>query len=124
MILMGIVTLLYEYTRNDYISLFFATVLLIGIYGILFFDETTYFHFLFATFIFLSIFGFMITHCYRRKGLLCTPLNILLFLQVVFLLCIFVLLMFPSICLFTFFGVEVCLVINFAVFYLYLHFDQ
>ena len=119
MILMGIGTLIYEYTRNDKVSLFCIIGLLIGIYGILFFDETTYYHYLFATLIFFSIFGFMVSHCDKKKDII---LYFMLFLQVFFILGIFIFLLFPSICLFDFFCGEVCLVINFAVFYLYLHF--
>jgi hypothetical protein len=50
MVLMGIGTLLYEFERNDIHSQVLICLLLIGIYGLIFVNETHTVHFLFAFF--------------------------------------------------------------------------
>lgn len=103
MILMGVATLFYEYKRNDSLSFFLITWLLMGIYGILVFDETTHSHQGFALLVFFSMVGFMMHHCYEKKeaflvgGILGMAIG-----------------------LFDFFWGEVFLIGCFAVFYLYL----
>lgn len=127
MIWMGIGTLLYEYTRKDDVSFFFIVWLLVGIYGVLFFDETTDIHYYFAVMVFSSIFGFMLNHCHKKKDSLLYGMFVLqtiLFLYVLFLFVGPAILQTGYFILFDFFCGEVALVANFAFFYLYLHFFE
>jgi hypothetical protein len=59
MALMGVFTIAYELKRNDLFSVAAIGVLLLGIYGLITFDETTNLHYVFATSAFLAIFAFM-----------------------------------------------------------------
>lgn len=115
MVLMGIGTLLYEYNRNDTWCFFFILWLLIGIYGVLNFDETTIPHYGFAVLVFCSIFGFMIYNCHKKKDFY---LFFMLFFQILFLIFTFCSNFFVS---HIFYG-EVFMIIQFAIFYFYLHF--
>jgi len=118
MIAMGVFTIYYELNRSDKRSLISIFCLLVGIYGVIIYhnkkNETL--HYLFATIVFLSILGFMIHHCYETKSVI---LQILLSIQILFL--VFLIINFSN----TnniFFISEVSLILNFALFYLYLHF--
>lgn len=114
MFLMGIGTLLYEIERNDTYSTLLIGILLIGIYGLLFMNESHTIHYFFAFLVFLSILVFMIRHCYVTE---CDViLSSSLFVAIVVLLCI-VAQMNKNI----FYG-EIIYLFNFAFFYLYLHF--
>lgn len=113
MFIMGIFTILYEIIRNDYKSLFIISFLLLGIYGIIYIDETNKFHYLFATIIFLSIIFFMIHHYYITNN---NILLYLLYLQIL-LLSITILSFGKKL----FFLSEVFFILNFAIYYLYLH---
>jgi hypothetical protein len=114
MFLMGIGTLLYEMKRNDTYSTLFIGILLIGIYGLLFMNESHTIHYFFAFLVFLSILLFMIRHCYVTG---CDMiLSSSLVVAMITLLCIIVQ-MNKNI----FYG-EIIYLLNFAFFYLYLHF--
>ena len=115
MIFMGIFTILYEIARNDNISLACIVSLLIGIYGVIKIDETNNTHYVFAAVVFLSIICFMINHYYVTA---CDILYFLLFLQILFLC--FTIINITSYSLFIY-G-EILFILNFAVFYLYLHY--
>lgn len=109
---MGWFTLWYEYERGDLISFGYITLLL-GIYGLLWMDESHTIHYLFATCVFVSILGFMYHHW--NRGRIFTGLFLLQFVTSIMLLYymnddIF----FP----------EVILIANFAVYYLCLHFME
>lgn len=117
MALMGIGTMLYEYNRNDKGCFFFIFWLLVGIYGVLFFEETTIPHYGFAGLVFSSIIGFMIYNCDKKRDFY---LFFMLFFQILFFLF--------TVCshfLFShiFYG-ETFMILQFAVFYLYLHFYE
>ena len=58
MFLMGIGTLLYELERNDNYSQIIICVLLIGIYGLIYVNETYTIHYYFAFLVFISILFF------------------------------------------------------------------
>ena len=110
---MGFFTILYEIQRNDHRSLLIITLLLFGIYGVININETNNYHYLFAGIIFLSIIIFMIHHYYITNS------NILLYL-----LYIQIILLLMTILCFKkkiFFCSEVLYILNFAVYYLYLH---
>ena len=108
MILMGILTLLYEYHRNCKYSFTIITGILIGIYGLLLYDTHTKVHYAFAGLTFVGILLFMTLHA-KNKFLMT-----LLFLEFVFLI----------LCLAkkALFCVETLFILNFAVFYLSLHY--
>ena len=113
MILMGFFTLLYEYYRENRITLSFIFIisLLIGIYGVILINVEIKIHYIFAAIVFISILGFMIEHCCLTKNNL---LIVILILQILF-----------SIMIFTFkkqfLAFEALIIANFAVFFLYLH---
>ena len=113
MILMGFFSILYEIERKDKISLLMISILLIGIYGILKINENNKIHYIYAILIFISILGFMINHCKKQKS---NILNFLLFLQ------IFILETTIIDFRYNIFYNEVFYVLNFAIYYLYLHF--
>ena len=116
MLLMGIGTILYEVERNDIYSITLICLLLIGIYGLICINETNIIHYLFAFLVFITILLFMIRHCYLIQ---CnTILQLSLFLEIILLLFI-IFNMNKSI----FYG-EILYILNFAFFYLYLHFIQ
>lgn len=110
---MGIVTLIYEFFRNDIFSFFSIVFILIGIYGVLLYDHTMNIHFVYCFIVFISILLFMCNHCCKVKdiilysslcvqGILCS----IIFLETNIINC------------------EIYLLANFAFFYIYLHFTQ
>ena len=115
MIIMGVFTILYELNREKNV-IYVIIILLIGIYGVILVKENKKIHYFFASLVFLSINGFMIFHCYHHY---CNDfLNFLLYVQVIFsLLLLFFLIKYNDI-LFC----EAVLIINFAIYYLFLHF--
>ena len=115
MVIMGLLAILYEIERNDNISLILIITILIGIYGVIFINEKKKTHYLFATIVFLSIIGFMIRNCYRIR---CNFLYLLLFIQII--------LLFTTIINIkgNIFYSEVFFILNFALYYLYLHYTE
>jgi len=113
MMVMGWFTLLYEWERMDPISLRYIALLLIGLYGLLWFDESYSIHYVCATFVFIAIIGFMFHH--RNRG----TVFMILFLLQLFLSGLLLYHMSSDI-----FIPEVLLITNFAVYYLCLHFIQ
>jgi len=116
MFLMGIGTLLYEIERNDIYSQIIIGILLIGIYGLIYVNETYTIHYIFAYIVFIAILFFMIRHCYL------TDCNIILLSS----LCFGILSLFYVIINMNeniFYG-EIVYILNFAFFYIYLHFIQ
>lgn len=125
MIIMGIFTVLYELNRNivnicakrySIISIFGV---LIGIYGVILIKEEKVIHYIFASLVFLSIIGFMFTHCWYN---FCNNfLNFSFYIQIVFTgILVFIMCKMCSICNNILFC-EVFLILNFAIYYLYLH---
>ena len=115
MFLMGIGTLLYELERNDKYSQIIIYVLLIGIYGLIYVNEMHIIHYYFASLVFIAILLFMIRHCYLTN---CNVVLITsLFLEIITLF--YILIDINNI----FFG-EIIYILNFAFYYLYLHFIQ
>lgn len=116
MFLMGVGTITYEIERQDTISTFLISLLLIGIYGLICIDESSIIHYIFAFFGFAAILLFMIWHCYRQSC------NLLLFALLLFEVATFIYLLI-NIENDIFVG-EVVYILIFAIFYLYLHFCQ
>ena len=114
MIIMGVFTILYELNRGCKLSLSFIFLLLIGIYGVILVKENDKIHYIFASLVFIGIICFMGTHCYFRD---LDFLKLSLYLQII--LSIFLLVYFTR--NIDIFFCEVLLIVNFAVFYLYLH---
>lgn len=120
MFLMGIGTLLYEYERNDRITQIrpykLICILLISLYGLIYIDETHKIHYFFAFLVFIAILFFMIRHCYLTN---CNSILILsLYFEIVTLLVITIDINGNN----NIFYSEIFYILNFAFFYLYLHF--
>jgi hypothetical protein len=116
MFLMGIGTLLYELERNDKYSQIIICVLLIGIYGLIYVNETHLIHYYFAVVVFVAILFFMIRQCYL------TNCNVILTSS----LCLGIITLFFILTNIhdNIFYSEVIYILNFAFYYLYLHFIQ
>jgi hypothetical protein len=111
MILMGFFTLIYEYIRDDWISFISILFLLLGIYGLLMFDDTTRLHYVYSCMVFLSIIIFMISHTIKTSD---GVLSFILFVQI----CLSIFTITQTHLLYG----EIYLLANFCVFYLVLHF--
>ena len=114
MVFMGIFTLLYELERNDNYSILLVGILLIGIYGLICVNETNTIHYVFAILVFIVILLFMFWHCYL------TDCNIILLFSLfleIFILLIIIMNIFGDI-----FYAEIIYILNFAFYYLSLHF--
>lgn len=116
MFLMGIGTLLYEYERNDWASQIIICILLIGLYGLIYKDETHKIHYFFAFLVFIAILSFMIRHCYLTNW--DSILILSLYLEIATLLVIAIDINGNN----SIFYSEIFYILNFAFFYLYLHF--
>jgi hypothetical protein len=114
MVLMGVVTILYEIERNDIVSIILITFLLLCIYGLLLYNETNQIHYIFAGLTFITILSFMIWHSCLKiyHKILFMPL----------LLCFGLLLSIIININGNIFNSEVLYILNFAFYYLYLHF--
>lgn len=116
MFLMGIGTTLYELKRSDKYSQIFISIILIGIYFLVWFDESYTSHYFFAGSVFLGITLFMIRH------VLSSNYNRILVgsLTLAVLLSLIAIITTNRDVLYT----EVLYILNFAFYYLYLHFLQ
>ena len=112
MIAMGTITLMYEGLRYDRFSLITMFFLVLGIYGVLYYDHTQSVHYVYCFVVFISILCFMIHHCCKTDDVI---LYVSLGLQL--LLCIVI--FFETNIIHS----EVYLLMNFAFFYIYLHFS-
>jgi hypothetical protein len=113
MFLMGIGTVLYELQRNDLYSIICICIILFGIFGLVCVNETNTLHYMFASFVFIAILGFMARYCYLTN-------NKILISSFVFeiILFVFVLQNINE----SIFWWEIAYIMNFACYYLYLHF--
>jgi hypothetical protein len=111
MVAMGMATMAYEYYRGDMWSLCVVAGLLLGIYGVILFDESDWVHTGSAMAVFVAILLFM---CYHSTMSASTVLVGLWSVQVALSVG---LLLVPA----YFFAMEAGLVVNFALYYLYLH---
>lgn len=111
MILMGIGSILYEIQRGDKKSCFLITLLLVSIYGLISINEESIIHYCFAFLAFISILFFMMRHALMHNN------NILICSFVIELLLFLYLLIKND----DIFLLEVLYIVNFCLFYLYLH---
>lgn len=111
MSVMGCLTIIYEFMRNNIISLFLILFLLLGIYGVIIYEHTLTIHYVFCFMVFISIICFMYNHCFLQNNII---LFLLLYLQEI--LSAYIFLENDII------NMEICLLGNFALFYIYLHF--
>ena len=82
MLLMGAVIILYEYKRNNIYSLITISILLLSIYGLIYFSEGHIFHYIFSFTAFVSILFFMCIICNNNKT--CYIIIILLFIDLLY----------------------------------------
>ena len=116
-ILMGSFTILYEFSRN-YTSLIIILFLLLGIIGVVFTKEEHIifcYHTFFAIIAFLSINIFMICHAYHKSDSI---------LYCFFLIQILLLILTLKNIKIQIFFYECMLLLNFFIFYIYLHFIE
>jgi hypothetical membrane protein len=114
MLLMGIVIILYEYYRKNIYSLVLISVLLLSIYGLIYFNEGHVYHYIFSCIAFISILLFMCIISSNIKN--CNILIILLLIQII--LFIFIVKEYNN----NIFLYETFYLLNFAIFYLFIHF--
>jgi hypothetical protein len=115
MIVMGMLTLLYERTRGDTISMYIILCLLVGIYGVILINETNPIHYGFAGLVFVSILGFMVHHTQKCPS---NGLRMLLLIAAYFAITTIV--FFNE----SIFLTEALFIGTFAVYYLSLHFME
>ena len=137
MIVMAIFTCMYEYNREIYtydkgyiISVFF---ILIGIFGVICIPESNYIHYIFGATVFFSMIAFMMVTC-RRFCISCPELGsaipesvnvyhnlmILLYFQFILIAATIIELHSDK----PIFSSEALFILNFAIFYIYLHFCE
>lgn len=113
-------TLAYEYQRQRW-SMFAITALLIGIFGVIFIPEHDPTHYIFAATAFFAILGFMVGHTYygtyNAAADVADTLRIILYAQFLFMVVTVIGVIQDA----PIFATEVLFLLNFAVFYLYLH---
>jgi len=130
MLIMTAFTVFYEYQRCvDYMnsrmwSLASISVLLVGIFGVIFIPEQNPVHYIFAAAAFFAIVGFMIGHTFTGATAAAAGadihdiLRILLYAQILFMI-VTVIGVIQDAAIFT---IEALFLANFAIFYLYLHY--
>ena len=123
MLLMAVFTLAYEYqrcvTQHTQWSLFAIIALLIGIFGVIFIPEHDSAHYIFAATAFFAIVGFMVGHTYYGTAAdTADTLRILLYAQFLFMVVTVIGVIQDA----PIFASEVLFLLNFAIFYLYLHY--
>lgn len=123
MLIMAGFTVLYEYQRQRW-SLITILVLLVGIFGVIFIPEQDHAHYIFAGTAFFAIIGFMLGHTFNNIDIdnnhyLHDNLRILLYAQILFMVITVIGVIQDA----AIFAIEVLFLLNFAIFYLYLHFS-
>jgi hypothetical protein len=129
MFVMAVFTVLYEHQRcvmymnSSWWSLSVIVILLLGIFGVIFVPETNPVHYIFAAAAFFAIIGFMTWHTYYESSSgpdsISDNLRILLYAQILFMVITVIGVLQDA----PIFATEVMFLMNFAVFYLYIHFN-
>lgn len=124
MLLMAIFTILYEYQRclkSRIWSLVTIIIILVGIFGVIFIPEDDPIHYIFAAAVFFAIIGFMVGHTnYTTTSASddADNLRIILYAQFLFMVVTVIGVLQDT----PIFMIEVLFLMNFAIFYLYIHF--
>jgi VanZ family protein len=119
MLTMAGFTVLYEYQRQRW-SLITIIVLLCGIFGVIFIPEQNHTHYIFAAAAFFAIVGFMIGHTFCATSIdIHDNLRLLLYAQIMFMVITVIGVIQDT----AIFAIEALFLLNFAVFYVYLHFS-
>ena len=115
MSLLGIGTVAYELERKDSISVLLMGIMLAALYGLTLYNEENPIHYVFASVVFVAILGFMFRHdrhgddilrgLFLMEGGLGIGVLISFFFENIFVL-------------------EAAYILNFAVYYIYLHFYE
>ena len=116
---MACFTILYEIQRNLW-SLAIIIALLIGIFGVIYIPETSPVHYIFAGTVFFAMIGFMTAHTLYTDYAAHDNLRILLYTQILFMVITVIGVLDET----PIFAVEALFILNFAVFYLYLHMNM
>jgi hypothetical protein len=119
MFIMACFTILYEIQRNLW-SLAIIIALLIGIFGVIYIPETIPVHYIFAGTVFFAMIGFMTAHTLYTDYGVHDNLRILLYAQLLFMVITVIGVLDET----PIFAVEALFILNFAVFYLYLHMNM
>ncbi len=125
MLIMAIFTMFYEYQRcftymnSQFWSLAAIIILLCGIFGVIFIPEQNPAHYVFAAAAFIAIGWFMTAHTFLSSGCNHDNLRILLYVQLLFMVVTVIGVIQDA----AIFVAEVLFLMNFALFYLYLHFQ-
>jgi len=138
MFIMAVFTIIYEFQRcvkhmkSSWWSLSSIVLILIGIFGVIYIPETNSIHYIFAGVVFFSIIGFMTGHTIHRDVLHgqdgrhggqhghVDNFRILLYTQFLFMVITIIGVIQDAPIL----TIESIFILNFAVFYLYLHYHN
>ena len=112
-ILFCFLCVMYEINRNDMMSCCYVIIIIMGIFGVVCSKENTIIHNIMAAIVFITIICFMIHHLNDSE-----VLKFILFIQIV-LVIIVAKEQYDNT---NIFYTESILIINFAIFYIYLHF--
>lgn len=124
MLVMAMFTLLYEYQRCViasnwcWWSFIAILILLAGIFGVIFISEQDPVHYIFAGAAFFAIVGFMVGHTLRACNGMTDTLCILLYAQFFFMIVTVIRVLQDA----PIFAIEAIFILNFAIFYLHIHF--
>ncbi len=119
MFIMAGFTVLYEYQRQRW-SLAAIIILLCGIFGVIFIPEQNHTHYIFAGAAFFAIVGFMVGHTFCGTSIdTHDNLRLLLYIQILFMVITVIGVIQDT----AIFAIEALFLLNFAIFYLYLHFS-
>ena len=120
MLIMAGFTILYESQRlRQRWSLAAIIILLCGIFGVIFIPEQNPTHYIFAAAAFFAIIGFMCGHTFCGSGGDIDILRMLLYAQILFMVITIIGVIQDA----TIFAAEALFLLNFALFYLYIHFS-
>lgn len=111
---MGILSILYEAYRNDFVSMIIITILVISVWCLIIFDEKYTIHKLFTFVVFIRFILFNLRHYYLQNN------NIVLLLSLIVSIVLFMYIL----CNFNkhIFYHQVIYILNITFVYLYLHF--
>ena len=118
MLIMAGFTVLYEYQRQRW-SLAVIIILLFGILGVIFIPEQNHTHYIFAATALFAIVGFMVGHTFCDTSIdIHDNLRMLLYVQILFMVITVIGVIQDA----PIFAIEALFLLNFAIFYVYLHY--